>query len=282
MTRQFQLLADQAFSRTAGAPLVGGNAVRLLKDGKRELPRLARRHPKRSTLDPFRNLHPSRRQDRQGLRRGAVRTRPGRREGAAARRLARQPDEIVAGILAQFAKAGVEARSFGYPTIDSPLGWVSRDHRKIARRRRPRRVRQRALRRRRVVRRSEDRPRRPARHRRDDRRPGGRRCRSGVRRGVGDDRRSHCPTTNCRRRDVDRSVRRCIAAGRARRCRRPRACSSSINSWRRWRARRLWITDAYFVGVVGVHPRADRGRARTASTSACSCPAPSMCSASAR
>ena len=27
-------------------------------------------------------------------------------------------------------KAGVEARSFGYPTIDSPLGWVSRDHRK--------------------------------------------------------------------------------------------------------------------------------------------------------
>lgn len=27
-------------------------------------------------------------------------------------------------------QAGVEARSFGYPTIDSPLGWVSRDHRK--------------------------------------------------------------------------------------------------------------------------------------------------------
>jgi cardiolipin synthase len=27
-------------------------------------------------------------------------------------------------------KAGVDARSFGYPTIDSPLGWVSRDHRK--------------------------------------------------------------------------------------------------------------------------------------------------------
>ncbi len=25
---------------------------------------------------------------------------------------------------------GVEARSFGYPSIDSPLGWVSRDHRK--------------------------------------------------------------------------------------------------------------------------------------------------------
>ena len=38
MTRQFQLLADQAFSRTAGAPLVGGNAVRLLKDGSENYP----------------------------------------------------------------------------------------------------------------------------------------------------------------------------------------------------------------------------------------------------
>jgi cardiolipin synthase len=27
-------------------------------------------------------------------------------------------------------QAGVDARSFGYPTIDSPLGWISRDHRK--------------------------------------------------------------------------------------------------------------------------------------------------------
>ena len=38
MTRQFQLLADQAFARTAGAPLVGGNAVHLLKDGKENYP----------------------------------------------------------------------------------------------------------------------------------------------------------------------------------------------------------------------------------------------------
>ena len=38
MTRQFQLLADQAFARTAGAPLVGGNAVRLLKDGSQNYP----------------------------------------------------------------------------------------------------------------------------------------------------------------------------------------------------------------------------------------------------
>lgn len=38
VARAFQLLADQAFSRTAGAPLVGGNAVRLLKNGTENYP----------------------------------------------------------------------------------------------------------------------------------------------------------------------------------------------------------------------------------------------------
>ena len=33
-----RLLADQAFSRTAGAPLVGGNQVRLLKDAAENFP----------------------------------------------------------------------------------------------------------------------------------------------------------------------------------------------------------------------------------------------------
>ena len=33
-----RLLADQAFSRTAGAPLVGGNKVRLLKDAAENFP----------------------------------------------------------------------------------------------------------------------------------------------------------------------------------------------------------------------------------------------------
>jgi cardiolipin synthase len=34
------------------------------------------------------------------------------------------------GFWRHLRQAGVEARSFGYPTIDSPLGWISRDHRK--------------------------------------------------------------------------------------------------------------------------------------------------------
>ena len=38
MHRPLRLLADQAFARTAGAPLVEGNAVRLLKDGCENYP----------------------------------------------------------------------------------------------------------------------------------------------------------------------------------------------------------------------------------------------------
>ena len=38
MARPLQLLADQAFSRTAGAPLVGGNAVVLLRNGPENYP----------------------------------------------------------------------------------------------------------------------------------------------------------------------------------------------------------------------------------------------------
>jgi hypothetical protein len=41
-------LGDQLFSRTAGAPLVRGNAVRLLRDAAEELPRLAGRDPRSS------------------------------------------------------------------------------------------------------------------------------------------------------------------------------------------------------------------------------------------
>ncbi len=35
---EVRALADQAFSRAAGAPLVGGNSVRLLKDGGENYP----------------------------------------------------------------------------------------------------------------------------------------------------------------------------------------------------------------------------------------------------
>jgi cardiolipin synthase A/B len=130
MTRQFQLLADQAFSRTAGAPLVGGNAVRLLKDGCENYP---------SWLDAIRSaqhwihfetyiLH----EDKIGkVFAEALCERA--RAGVKVRLLIDWLGNIMKTspkFWRMLRQAGVEARSFGYPTIDSPLGWVSRDHRK--------------------------------------------------------------------------------------------------------------------------------------------------------
>jgi cardiolipin synthase len=130
VTRQFQLLADQAFARTAGAPLVGGNAVRLLKDGSENYP---------LWLEAIRNaehwihfetyiLH----EDKIG-RVFAEALCERARAGVKVRLLIDWLGNIMKtspGFWRMLRQAGVEARSFGYPTIDSPLGWVSRDHRK--------------------------------------------------------------------------------------------------------------------------------------------------------
>ena len=130
MTRQFQLLADQAFSRTAGAPLVGGNAVRLLRDGRENYP---------AWLEAIRGaqhwihfetyiLH----DDTIGkVFAEALCERA--RAGVKVRVLVDWLGSLLKSspwFWRTFSKAGVDARSFGYPTIDSPLGWVSRDHRK--------------------------------------------------------------------------------------------------------------------------------------------------------
>jgi cardiolipin synthase len=130
VTRQFQLLADQAFARTAGAPLVGGNAVRLLKDGCENFP---------SWLDAIRSaqhwihfetyiLH----EDKIGkVFAEALCERA--RAGVKVRLLIDWLGNLMKTspkFWRMLRQAGVEARSFGYPTIDSPLGWVSRDHRK--------------------------------------------------------------------------------------------------------------------------------------------------------
>jgi cardiolipin synthase len=130
VTRQFQLLADQAFARTAGAPLVGGNAVRLLKDGCDNYP---------SWLNAIRSaqhwihfetyiLH----EDKIGkVFAEALCERA--RAGVKVRLLIDWLGNLMKTspkFWRMLRQAGVEARSFGYPTLDSPLGWVSRDHRK--------------------------------------------------------------------------------------------------------------------------------------------------------
>jgi cardiolipin synthase len=128
--RPLRLLADQAFARTAGAPLIGGNSVRLLKDGCENFP---------AWLDAIQNaqhwihfetyiLH----EDKIGkVFAEALCERA--RAGVRVRLLIDWLGNMLKTspkFWRMLRQAGVEARSFGYPTIDSPLGWVSRDHRK--------------------------------------------------------------------------------------------------------------------------------------------------------
>ena len=130
MTRQFQLLADQAFSRTAGAPLVGGNAVRLLKDGCEKYPLWLDAIKSAQHWIHFETyiLH----EDKIGkIFAEALCERA--RAGVKVRLLIDWLGNMMKTtpkFWRMLRNAGVEARSFGYPTIDSPLGWVSRDHRK--------------------------------------------------------------------------------------------------------------------------------------------------------
>jgi cardiolipin synthase len=126
-----RLLADQAFSRAAGAPLVSGNEIRLLRDAVENYPAWleAIRSAKRTIHFETYSIHADKvgnefvdllaRKALEGIRVRLIYDWFGAR-GAASwffwRRL---------------RKAGVEVRCFNPPRLDSPLGWLSRDHRKL-------------------------------------------------------------------------------------------------------------------------------------------------------
>jgi cardiolipin synthase len=125
-----RLLAEQAFTRAAGAPLVPGNAVRLLSDATENFPawlsaiEAARESVSFETYifadDPIGRRFADLLAEKA---RAGVRVRVlqdwlgGLREGSR-------------GFWRRMQDAGVEVRIFNAPRIDEPLGWVMRDHRK--------------------------------------------------------------------------------------------------------------------------------------------------------
>jgi cardiolipin synthase len=124
-------LANQAFSRAAGAPLIAGNGVRLLRDAAENYPAwlaaigAARHHVY------FENyiVH----DDATGQRFAEALLRKAQ-EGVRVRLVY---DWL--GCLGKASRAfwgrlrdgGVEVRCYNPPRLDSPLGWLSRDHRKM-------------------------------------------------------------------------------------------------------------------------------------------------------
>ena len=129
-TAPVRLLAEQAFSRAAGAPLIDGNCARVLKDAAENYPAwLAAIASARRTIF-FENYI---------IANDSV----GRRFIAALAERARAGVRVCLirdwmGSLASRARfwqplidAGGEVRCFNPPQLSSPFGWLQRDHRKM-------------------------------------------------------------------------------------------------------------------------------------------------------
>ena len=126
-----RLLAEQVFSRTAGAPLISGNAVRLLKDAAENYPawREAIQGARRTIHFESYIIH----EDAEGRRFRDLLIEKAR-QGVKVRLLY----DWVGGLGKTsrrfwngLREAGVEVRCFNPPRWDSPLGWITRDHRKM-------------------------------------------------------------------------------------------------------------------------------------------------------
>ena len=122
-------LAHRAFSRAAGAPLVAGNRVRILKDAGENYPAWLDAIEAAQHTVHFESyiIH----NDTQG-RRFAAALALKAREGVRVRVLYDWMGALgtAPGLWRSMREAGVDVRCFNPPRIDSPLGWLSRDHRK--------------------------------------------------------------------------------------------------------------------------------------------------------
>lgn len=124
-------LADQAFSRAAGAPLIAGNYVRLLRDGRENYG---------AWLDAIAGAR------RQVLLENYIFREDATGEMFAAALIERARAGVRVRVIydwlggfcktsgrfwARLRHAGVEVRCYNPPKVEVPFGWTSRDHRKL-------------------------------------------------------------------------------------------------------------------------------------------------------
>lgn len=126
-----RIVADQAFSRAAGAPLIPGNKIRLLRDAAENYPAwLEAIRTARNTIH-FESyiIHA----DEVGWQfREALAAKA--REGVRVRLIYDWMGALghtYYPFWRSLKSAGIEVRCFNPPRLDSPLGWLRRDHRKM-------------------------------------------------------------------------------------------------------------------------------------------------------
>ncbi|MDT7602797.1 MAG: cardiolipin synthase [Acidobacteriota bacterium] len=131
VTSNVRVLADQAFSRAAGSPLVAGNSVRLLRDAAENYPAMlaAIRAARRVVHFESYIIH----EDETG-REFAEALAAKAREGVRVRLIYDWMGAFGAAsgkFWRGMRAAGIEVRCFNPPHFGSPFGWLSRDHRKV-------------------------------------------------------------------------------------------------------------------------------------------------------
>lgn len=128
---ELRQVAEQMFARAAGAPLVGGNAVRVLRDAGENYPAWlsAIAAARQSIL--FENYIFA--DDGTGREFVAAMTERAR-AGVAVRLIYDWMGALGVGtrkLLQPLIAAGGQVRCFNRPRFDSPFGWLTRDHRKM-------------------------------------------------------------------------------------------------------------------------------------------------------
>src|SRR6185503_10682311 len=124
-----RVLANQAFSRAAGAPLIDGNSVRLLKDARENYPAWLDAIREAGNYIHFESyiIH----EDDQGWMFADALVDKAK-EGVRVRLIYDWMGgfgKTSRGFWNYLRSGGVEVRCYNPPRFDSPFGWLSRDHR---------------------------------------------------------------------------------------------------------------------------------------------------------
>jgi cardiolipin synthase len=127
-----RILAEQVFSRTAGAPLQEGNSVSILKDAKENYPAWIDAISSARDYIHFESyiIH----QDDVGQQFADLlidKAREGVRVKLVYDWLGSLTGKTSSRFWKRLTNAGAEVRCFNPPRLDSPLGWLTRDHRKM-------------------------------------------------------------------------------------------------------------------------------------------------------